>query len=233
MLALCAFIEDSADFQRLRYLPTLYKCASLVPWSLLGADAEWTDLIRADLEWLHLQLCNASSLPDPQLDFAPWKKIIVRYPGYWKRLVRRGFTHSVQQRKKEHDVRQLHVDAIDILGAHGTFASALPSKQRRFGETFFGCLQCSLRCKSLGGEGAHMFRRHGNQAYHRRFCGGTQCNACLKEYHTIGRLSHHLRSNHKCGQILASRRYSPDPEQGEGSRLHSLQEQEHNQIKVV
>ena len=219
--------------QRLRYLPTLYKCADLVPWTLLEADADWCDLMRADLEWLHLQLCNASNLPDPQLDFVPWKKLIVHYPGYWKRLVRRGFAHAVQQRKREHDVRQFHVDIIDMLGAHGSFAHDLPAKPRSFGDTFFGCLHCSLRCKSLGGEGAHMFKKHGKHAFHRRYCGGTQRSACLKEYHTIGRLSHHLRTSRKCRQLLAGRRAHFDPDHGEGSSVHAAQEYEHNQTKVV
>ena len=219
--------------QRLRYLTTLYRCKHLVPWSLLEADAEWSDLIRADLMWLYNQLWNASHLPDPQLDFAPWKKTIVHFPGYWKRLIRRGCEHAVQQRKKEHDVRQFHVDILQLLESHGTFARPLPPRARHFGDSFFGCLHCSLRCKSLGGEGAHMFKRHGKHAFHRRFCGGTQCSACLREYHTIGRLSHHIRASRKCRQMLTSRRVHYDADHGEGSRTHAMQEYEHNQTKVV
>ena len=219
--------------QRLRYLPTLFRCGALVPWELLTADEAWCELLRGDLQWMYTQLWNASSLPSPETDFGSWHTILVHYPGYWKRLLRRCCEHAKLQREREHHARQLHCDVLTILRDHGDLCVPPPAPTRLLSTGVFGCLTCKVRCKSYGGGGAHMFRTHGLRAPHRRFCEGTQCSACLKEYHTIGRLQHHLRSSVACRQVLISRGFWNTEEPGEGSTTHIQQERQHNGVQLA
>ena len=219
--------------QRLRYLPTLYRCGSLVPWGLIGADHEWVDLLRSDFIWMHAQLHNACQLPDPEYDFNPWMDILRNYPSYWKQLLRRACRHAVMQRTKHHKARQLHCDFLDILRQHGDLCAHLPPPQRSLPDEFYGCMTCGLPSRSLGGEGAHMFKVHAQPAFHRRFCSGTQCAACLKEFHSIGRLSHHMRGNVQCQQVLMGQCFWSDDTAGEGSGLHADQERAHNGIRIA
>ena len=219
--------------QRLRYLPTLYKCGDLVPWGLLSLDEDWIELLRSDFEWMYAQLCNASRLPDPSHDFQPWHDILVHHPRYWKRLLRRSCEHAILQRQKLYQVRKMHCDIVDELQRHGPLSAVMPLPQPQAVHEFFGCMHCGLACRSLGGEGAHMFRRHGERASHRRFCEGTQCLACLKEFHTLGRLSHHVRRSAACQTILQQRGFWSTQGEGEGSQLHAEQERVHNGLRLV
>ena len=219
--------------QRLRYLPTLYRCSQLVPWALLSADEAWCELLRNDLLWMYAQLWNASSLPSPADDFGPWRSILVHYPGYWKRLLRRCCEHAKLQREREHHARQLHCDVLAALRDHGELCVQPPPPPRLLPAQVFGCLTCRVKCKSFGGEGAHMFRAHGIRAPHRRYCEGTQCIACLKEYHTVGRLQHHLRSSSTCRRTLIGRGFWNTEDPGEGSSIHALQERQHNGVRLA
>ena len=219
--------------QRLRYLPTLYKCGDLVPWGLLSLDEDWIELLRSDFEWMYAQLCNASRIPDPSHDFQPWHDILVHHPRYWKRLLRRSCEHAILQRQKLYQVRKMHCDIVDELQRHGPLSAVMPPPQPQAVHEFFGCMHCGLACRSLGGEGAHMFRRHGERASHRRFCEGTQCLACLKEFHTLGRLSHHVRRSAACQTILQQRGFWSTQGEGEGSQLHAEQERVHNGLRLV
>ena len=219
--------------QRLRYLPTLYRCGTLVPWGLIGLDEDWVELLRADLKWMHEQLKGASRLTDPSEDFMPWYFIIVHHSGYWKRLLRRSCEHAIMQRNRLYQIRQMHCDIFEILQEHGELYVPTPPVPQRPAQGFFGCLHCGLQCRTLGGEGAHMFKRHGIRAPHRRFCEGTQCAACLREFHTVGRLSHHLRRSDACQAALHQRGFWCDPGEGEGSQVHADQERWHNRLRIV
>ena len=44
----------------------------------------------------------------------------------------------------------------------------------------YGCMQCQTSFRSLGGEGAHMNRIHGEVHPVRRLMGSTQCSALLE-----------------------------------------------------
>ena len=216
--------------QRLRYVTTLYACKDIVPWSLLAEDQEWCDLLRSDFLWMYAQLEHASSLPDPSWNFEPWHQIIVHYPGYWKRLVRRACRHAVLQRQKECHARQLHAEVIDILRHHGSLACDPPKPKSQRPADKYGCLTCGVSCRNKAGERAHMFRCHSQVASHRRFCAGTQCGACLKEFHSVGRLSQHLRLQQRCRDVLRGYRIGPAREPGIGSTIHAEQERHHNRL---
>ena len=219
--------------QRLRYLGTLHQCSANVPWPLLHLDSEWGDLVRSDVEWMHEQLSNASHLPDPATDFQPWHDIIVHHPGYWKRLIKRACTHAMEQRGRVEKVRQLHEKLLTTLEEHGPLTVARPHRAARQVHAFFGCLTCGLRCRSKGGEAAHMFKSHGIAAAHRKFCEGSQCPHCLKELHTHSRLCNHMRHSQQCRRALQARRVVFDQQPGHGSTHNSVQENHHNGLSVA
>ena len=216
--------------QRLRYLTTLYRCADVVPWGMIADDIAWCDLLRSDLQWMHDQLHATSILTDPTSDFQPWVTIIVHHPGYWKRLIRRACSHAILQRAKERGARALHADFVALFRQHGSLSCGPPHKSDPCEDQFYGCLTCNLRCRTRAGEGAHMFRCHGQIAQHRRYCSGTQCSACLKEFHTAGRLSQHLRYQDRCRDQLPARRFSHEHHPGIGSHLDAQQEQALNRL---
>lgn len=101
-IELCAALElPSGDIlirrERLRYLGSLYKCASLHLWAILLMDSQWKTLILEDLDWLWGQVRHTSSLPDPRQDQTPWEDILYHHPRYWKKLIRRAVSHHIRQ----------------------------------------------------------------------------------------------------------------------------------------
>ena len=78
-------------------------------------------------------------------------------------------------------------------------------------------MACGLRCASRGGEGAHLFRKHGVVAVVRHLFDCSQCPNCLREYHTCGQLQIHLRYSAPCREALQARRLHLPPVAGIGS----------------
>ena len=182
---------------RLRYVRTLFAAADVVSWGLLNIDSEWKALIEDDFIWMHNQLKNSSPLKDPTLHFAQWLDIIRHQPGYWKRLTKRAMKHAIGQRNKHFKVLQAHLDIFALLKAHGHYVP-LQIAQKDTAQEVFGCMQCSIACRSKAGEGAHMFRTHGQMHPVRHLFQSTQCAICLTEYFTFGKLKMHLIRNEGC-----------------------------------
>eukprot|EP00438_Fugacium_kawagutii_P009479 Skav204852 [mRNA] locus=scaffold1883:147216:148808:+ [translate_table: standard] len=76
---------------------------------------------------------------------------------------------------------------------------------------------CARPCRTLAGEGAHMFRAHQKISFLRYLFDGTACPWCLKEYHSHSRLHAHLRYSTVCRQGLQGRGALPVPAPGMGS----------------
>ena len=216
---------------RLRFLVTLYKCEHLVPWDLFHRDAAWTQALQEDLLWMYAQLHNASDLPDPTCNFRPWLHILKQFPRYWKRLVNRACEHSKRQFANNYLVRRFHADIMDELEKQGTFSRNRPKSQIQPTKGLFGCPCCGVRCKTKAGERVHMFRKHGQQAAHRVFFDQTVCPCCLKEFHTIPRISNHLRHHAPCREVLQGRHQRCHPVPGHGAAIEVPREQQAKGLK--
>ena len=83
-------------------------------------------------------------------------------------------------------------------------------------------MQCRLSCKTLGGEGAHMYRTHGETHPVRTLMGNTQCGACLREYFTMGKLKAHLIRSDVCRTTLLGRGHCEPVLPGLGSTEDTL-----------
>eukprot|EP00435_Cladocopium_sp_Y103_P069097 s244_g32.t1 len=92
---------------------------------------------------------------------------------------------------------------------------------------------CQKRCKTKGGEGAHLFRTHGIIAAERWLYDGTSCPHCLKEFHTYAKLQGHLRRTDACRLALHGLRRHPQPAPGRGSRANELLHQRHDGLLPV
>ena len=214
---------------RLRYLGLLYGQAGLDLWSLIVQDEEWVQLVRADLQWMYQQLWNCSSLPDPKEQLEQWEYTIRHYPGYWKRLVRRAGMHSAMQKAIHHGVLQSHRSIAATLEQHGHLrrpdVGAVPPQPD---QEVYGCLMCGIRCCNKAGEGAHMFKVHGQYNAVRTLYDATTCGHCLKCYHTPARLGAHLKSSGECRQHLLGAGYFVRPIPGAGSKHQREWEKKHD-----
>ena len=217
---------------RLRYLGTLHACAHVVTWDLLNRDSEWCALVQDDLAWMWQQLSNSSGLSAPSQGLTAWQYLWQYHRSYWKGLIKRATQHAILQRHNQWVVKQGHQLVLDMLHDRGHVE--LPSEPSRHpeqspqGPAVYGCFVCCMSFKSKGGEGAHMFRRHGILSNLRFLFDQTRCEACVKEYHTMGKLHNHLRHSHHCRTSLQRRSQLLQPCEGHGSTINRILEQQHD-----
>ena len=212
--------------RRLSYLGSLLSVGSSAHWGLLNQDSQWMDLLRDDLQWTGDQLSRSCSLGDPFAHTDRWLEVIRHHRGYWKRLLRRAREHSVLVASRRHICTVTQSRIRELMLLHGRWEGPLLSSPAKVDDgTPFGCLSCEIRCQTLAGEGAHMFKTHGIAHPVRTLICGTQCGACLKEYFTQGKLKAHLIRAHQCRQQLLGRRIHLTPSAGLGSladtKLHA------------
>jgi ribonuclease HI len=209
--------------QRLRYFGTLMACSHLVDWGVLNQDHLWLALIEDDFRWMHFQLDGATHLGDPQQHFAAWVAIAKDHRSYWRRLVRRAGLHARKQRAREQTLIQFHTGILQRLRHWGfTSTTSTPAPLETTMPRRWGCMACGMSFRSKGGEGAHMCKIHGQVNPVRTLFQGTQCQCCLKEYHTATKLKAHLLRAATCRQYLLGRQTRMHPIPGTGS----TQEQE-------
>jgi len=220
---------------RLRYLSVLLRSGVPDIWHLLCADRQWTQVIEDDMIWMWDQLRRASILKDPRQHPEQWFDLISNHPSYWKKLVTRACTHENMQIKKQHIVTSSHQRMCHRLHEHcdGWLINAQweePEQHQAEETDFYGCLTCRLRCKTKAGEAAHMFRVHGQRSIVRSLFDDTNCGACLKEFHTYGRMKAHLYYSHACRNLLLSRggRHAEQP--GVGSLAEQALVKSHDRM---
>eukprot|EP00435_Cladocopium_sp_Y103_P022598 s1873_g5.t1 len=212
---------------RLRYIGTLHKCSSVVTWGLLNSDTAWGALICEDLQWMWTHLANSSQLPNPATHLASWRYLWLYHGNYWKGLIKRAVQHSVLQRYNNEIVCEAHRNVLSRLASQGRIqvpSCVVASEAPEPLAATFGCMQCQIRFKSKGGEGAHMFRKHGRLSSIRYLFDQTRCEICMKEYFTYGKLHNHLRHSQACRQALQLSQIQCVPVAGHGSQINQAQE---------
>lgn len=204
---------------RLRYLGSLLAVDDKACWGLLNQDRDWLELVKDDFRWMWHQLHHCCNLGDPTEHLPRWLEIIRFHRGYWKRLVRRASEHSIGIQDRDFLVATAHSRFLRRLVEGQFLIEHDPSGdwQSRLNPQAFGCMTCQKAFRSLGGEGAHMHRVHGEVNPVRHLIGGTQCNACLTEYYTTGKLKMHLRRSSACRTSLIGRGHREAVQPGLGS----------------
>eukprot|EP00435_Cladocopium_sp_Y103_P066288 s450_g28.t1 len=212
---------------RLRYIGTLHQCSAVVTRGLLNSDTAWCALLCEDLQWMWRQLANSSQLPDPATHFASWRYLWQYHGHYWKGLIKRAVQHAILQRYNNAIVCEAHCHILHRLTTQGRIqvpTCVFDSDDPATPDAFFGCMQCQLKFKSKGGEGAHMFRKHGRLSSLRYLFDQTRCEICMKEYFTYGKLHNHLRHSHACRTALQLSQIQCTPAAGHGSQTNQAQE---------
>ena len=220
---------------RLRYLSVLFRCEVPDIWHLLGADQSWVQLIEDDLMWMWSQLSNSSNLQNPAVCPEQWFDLLCHHPSYWKRLLARACVHHTLQIKKNqmvieaHQNMRRHLTALSEAYIDPALWQADDFTEPEVTERF-GCMSCGLACRNRAGEAAHMFRKHGIASIYRGLVAGTQCEACLKECHTHGKVKAHLHYSTACRRILLSRNHRYPLGPGKGSEVDQRLEKEHDRM---
>eukprot|EP00435_Cladocopium_sp_Y103_P048910 s1337_g14.t1 len=212
---------------RLRYLGTLFACGSATSWGILNRDTTWLRLVEDDLMWMHEQLHHSSDLLSPASHLEQWIHLIVWHRPYWKRLIRRASFHAVLQRSRQFRLLQFHKQVFQFL-RRCALQPPVPEPVTCDPVVYFGCMACQQRCRSKGGEGAHMNRQHGQVCPVRQLFQGTQCVVCLREYHTHGKLKQHLLRSDLCRRKWLGSLRKSTPVPGIGSQVDRCQADLHD-----
>eukprot|EP00435_Cladocopium_sp_Y103_P029363 s104_g7.t1 len=204
---------------RLRYFGTLHNCGAAAHWGLLREDTAWTELLKADFQWIWAQLHNTVALGDPSQHYAAWKDVLVFHGGYWKKLIKRAIAHAIGQRSNHQLALAFHRQTGEILLQYGWVADLPLQVQTCDPSETFGCMMCGTRHLSHAGECVHMFKCHQRVAPARCLFDETHCPACLREFHARSKVLAHLRHAHHCRQTLLGRRLQCPVMPGVGSAV--------------
>ena len=163
-----------------------------------------------------------------------WFDLLSNHPSYWKRLLTRACLHDTLQIKK----RQIVIESHKSMRQHLLELSAEHVKPALWQDqqddarstiTMFGCMQCGIACRNRAGA-AHMFRKHGIPSICRGLVAGTQCEACLKECHTYGKVKAHLHYSTACRRQLLPRNHRYPTGAGKDSGVDMHLEKEHDRM---
>eukprot|EP00435_Cladocopium_sp_Y103_P029303 s270_g7.t1 len=220
---------------RLRYVSLLYNCEHVTPWPVFCEDETWLSLVRQDLSWVWQLLEATVKLRDPLSHFEDWEYIFRYHRSYWKTLLRRASYLEMLHTCDRHALVSMHRRIFDHLSEVGTFKHPLVTLQPepKDEDCVFGCMYCGKRCKTRGGEGAHLFRVHGIVARERWLYDTTSCPGCLKEYHTFAKLQAHLRYSQRCREQARGRVRVSTPAPGMGSVLNAELRRAHDRLLPV
>jgi hypothetical protein len=213
---------------RLRYIGSLCAVGDIACWGLLNRDRLWRVLIEDDMKWVWRNLANTCDLGDPTQHMQRWFEIIRFHRGFWKGLLKRAEKHAILQQAMRFQCSNFHQRIRSLLVEHDLWH--VPDRFAHLPEEApsFGCMLCHQRCRSRGGEGAHMCRKHGQVQQIRHYIAGTQCMACLKEYHTVGQVQQHLMRSAECRTYLLQHRLHGEVLPGIGSKDNTARAQEHD-----
>eukprot|EP00435_Cladocopium_sp_Y103_P050732 s1235_g15.t1 len=221
---------------RLRYLGLLYHCEHVTPrWPVLQADDEWAALIRSDLQWLWDLVASTVKLRHPLEHFQDWEYIFRYHRTYWKTILRRAAHLDQLHTRDRFALLRMHRQIFTSLTTSGTLATT-PTEiddGPLDDEAVFGCMLCGCRTKTRGGEGAHLFRKHGIVARERWLYDSTSCPCCLREYHTFAKLQSHLRRSQACREHARGQARFHYPAPGKGSQINEMLHRQHDGLVPV
>ena len=201
---------------RLRYVATILHCGVQTEWGLLNGGRPTMDwACGGNMEWVWKQLQHSSHLLEPRQNWEQWHNLTVFHRSYWRRLVRRACEHAIMQRSNVCHLMEFHQAALHSLRELYDTITPRTSILRKLNR---GCLLSRKRYRTKAGEAAHMFRRaHGIIARRRTLTDTPTCPACLKNYHTMDKVSAHLYYSSRCRRTLQSRNYACIAVPGAGS----------------
>ncbi|CAE7224339.1 unnamed protein product [Symbiodinium sp. CCMP2592] len=195
---------------RLRYLRQLVAAAPDALWALTRLDAALLGAYRDAFEWLFTFLRHTIPMPDPLLDWEPWRQVMTDRPGRFRGWIKRAKRLAI--------LRLTCGAALYALAkAIRTAGAARTTDPTRDGDTCFteACLPCRIAFGSRSAWACHASKLHGYRTRATLITAGVSgfwCRACGKVYANAGRLRRHVAFSVDCqdhwGSFLA--RGDPD-----------------------
>ena len=193
-------VGDLLAAQRLRHLRRILVAA---PEYLLGLVQTTTDLpdawgrlIQADLVAMSERAQDfrgllVASLPDPLIDFDPWRRLIIDRPVAWSSAITKLFIdHGGRFEPAAEECPEID-PATEISDNEGP----APSHQ---------CQQCHKSFRSASSLASHCARAHGYRNTLRDRIDTLHCCRCLKMFWTRERLLYHAKRSSRCRQFYLS-----------------------------
>ena len=82
---------------RIRYFGQVYRAGGDDLWAAISVQSTWLHDCRQAFQWLHAQICNTSTLPDPAVDWQPWGAMLSTQKKRFAGLVQRAWRHEIIQ----------------------------------------------------------------------------------------------------------------------------------------
>ena len=174
----------------LRYFATLIHAQLPDAWTLLNQDMEWKGLLEEDMVWMWQQLSDdlLSSKIHENITPIQWLFITQNSPRYWRSFIRRACEHSVLQRKRRQQVRELHMLGPCFLRKSHSRGRLCPPQMGSLAVLYVDFLQEQSRRRGSHVQG----KKHQQISRLRGLFGEPTCPACLKSFHTMSKMNAHV-----------------------------------------
>lgn len=199
---------------RLRYLGQLVRTGQPILWALLQRDGEWHDRTNQDLAYL-MEYCPEADLPLPiQQHWDVLHDLLVKSPGYWRRLMRTLVARSISVQTIDAEWKHWHQEIrTELIAAK---CVSMPTASQTSNTHY--CLQCTRVFSKRSFLAVHAFKVHGKANRARAFVTGRQCEACLKIYELHSDALNHVKRSEHCYAFYQQRGVTVLREPGVNSR---------------
>ena len=216
--------EELIHIHRIRAMISLVKTAPAYVWALLNKEGSWLSGLQDSLSWFNEYLFP---LPNNKIHFIDLHTLIdwiaTDIRGV-KANLRRAQRAAMEFRHRIHAAREwttsmcLHLPKAGFLRTQHMITDTQRHMEEGYMCGFCGEVFPIFRTAKL-----HARKKHDFRSDALRWARGTQCIACMFEFHTRNRLKRHFeRGGHPCLQALMLHFEDPEnlPEEGDKPDLH-------------
>ena len=161
--------------KRLQYLPRLLQNAPPPLLILLDLAPSWRKALSADLLWIAERSSKLAEMPSPSEDPQAWIALVRAHPIAWRKIV----ADALKPRPSGQN-GQTHEPPASDHDPCGPPASP------------WLCYNCGASFTTRRGLASHATHAHKRAGAASDCMHGTNCVACLREFHTRHRLTAHL-----------------------------------------
>ena len=191
--------EEMLQIERLRHYSTLLRHGPPMIWAMLRVEESWLEQLRFDVQWA-LEIATFQGYRGQLLDSdcAAFEQCIIAQPEAWKHFLK-TIVKKLQRRSERLSLafawegrmcEGLAEASSVVLNDYAVNESGSPKT--------FACATCLKVFDTAAKLAAHQNTQHKQRSAAYKHARGTQCLACLREYHSTRRLQDHLRLTRQC-----------------------------------